>query len=247
MLDEKPVRARRQPGARRLLRSVLWAGLAAALPLGAARAAAAPDAHDRAAAAALDTRVAVFREIESAPFGASIARALRGCPPLERSIEAHKQNLGAAFSAVLSSGLDLSLPLTIDLADRYEAQLASLRTMLATIHPDAPLFARWRSTELRSIDLILAFANGGQPVSAFHVGTYLQGLSTVPARKMAAALAAFGTEVGISVGRYRALFPEFFSNANPAEALSGLAPSMEALFVAAGLSPGDAAVLSSSE
>jgi len=247
MLPENAAFTTGPQNARRLAAVALLAALAALAATALAPADVGADARDRSAAAALDRRLAIFRDIESAPFGASLARDLRACPPLEQRIAAGKKSFGAAFSALLTSGFDLSLPLTIELADRYESQLTALRGMLAGMHVDAPLFARWLSTERRSVDLILGFANDGQPVNACRAATYLQGLSKLPARDMAAALAGFGREVGISLARYKTLAPGFFSGSNPADALSGLAPRMEAFFRAAGLSPADAAVLSTSE
>jgi hypothetical protein len=64
---------------------------------------------------------------------------------------------------------------------------------------------------------------------------------------MPAALARFEQQVGISLAQYKRLAPELFANDDPPEQLASLAPTMRAFFVAAGASPSDASVLSSSE
>ncbi len=225
---------------------VVGALLAALLFAETARATA-PDAHDRALAAALDARVATFRAIDTTAFGASETKALHSCVPLEKSLLKDKGNFGAAFSGVLTAALELALPLTIDLADRYAAELTSLRAALSAMHPDSALFGQWRSAELRSLNLFLEFDNHGQPVDACAAATYMQGLAKISKAGMAAAIAEFQAKVGISVAQYRQLAPGFFSNSDPAAALTKLVQRMETFFVAAGLSSKDASVLSSSE
>jgi hypothetical protein len=230
-----------------LLVAALSATVAGLVSATAVRAAAGPDPHDRALAEALDTRVAVFRDIDTKAFGTTITHAFRGCLPLERSIVKDKSNVGAAFSGVLTSALDLSLPATIDLADRYRSQLSALRTALGTMHPDSPVFAQWLSAEVRSVGFILEFDNHGQLPDACTAATYMQALAKTSKTGMATALAGFRREVGIDLDQYKSLAPELYSNGDPAEGLSRLAAGMDAFFVAAGLTPKDAAILSSSE
>lgn len=224
--------------------SAIVAGLASTV---AESAATAPDPHDRVLAEALDTRVAVFRDIDTKAFGSTITHAFRGCVALEKGVIAQKKNVGAALSGVLASALDLSLPLTIDLADRYRSQLSALRTALKAMHPDSPLFAEWLSAELRSVGFILEFHTTGQPPDACAAATYMQSLAEKSKTAMTSALAGFRRQVGIGLDQYEALAPELYSNRDPAEALSKLAAKIEAFFVAAGLSSQDAAVISSSE
>jgi hypothetical protein len=224
--------------------SAMAAGLFGASALGAS---AAPDPPDRALAEALATKVAVFRDFDTNAFGSSLTRAFRGCAALEKSVAGDKKNVGAAFSGVLTSAFDLSLPVTIDLADRYRSPLSALRAALDALHPNSPLFAQWRSAEVRSIGFILEFSNDGQPPDACTAATYMQGLAKKSKTALTSALARFHREVGIGLDQYKALAPELYSNSDPAEALSHLAQKMEAFFVAAGLTSKDAAILSSSE
>jgi len=206
MREKLRVLTSRQRAGRRAIVAT-WVALSALASSGTAQPVSSPDAHDRAAVAVLAGKVAIFRDIESAAFGASISRDFRACVPLEESIAASRRSVGAAFSALLSSGFDLSVPLTIDLADRDLSQLTTLRGVLGGVRADSPLFARWLVSEGRSVDLILAFANGGRPVNACRAATYFQGLTRIPASGMASALALFPGEVGISLARYRAIAP----------------------------------------
>jgi len=242
------------PGARLVVRprqaiaSLLVVGaLVAALASAEAVQAAAPDAHDRALAAALDARVATFRAFDTASFGASESKALHSCVPLEKGLLKDKGSLGKAFSGILTAALDLALPLTIDLADRYESELSSLRVALTAMHPDSTLFGQWRTAELRSLNLFLGFANHAQLVDPCSAATYMQGLAKISKAGMAAALVDFQSKVGISLAQFQRLAPSFYSNSDPATALSSLAQRMGAFFVAAGLDAKDAGVLSSSE
>jgi hypothetical protein len=249
MLVAKPALRRRHATARPLFVAVLLAmmagtGLASAL---AAQAAAGPDAHDRTLVAALAARVATFRDIDTSAFGASVTHAFHTCVPLEKSIIKSKGNFGAAFSSVLTAAFDLALPLTINLADRYKPQLTALRSELTGMHADSPLFAQWLSTEAQSLSLILEFDSNGQPVNACTAAAYMQGIAKTSKTRMAAVLAEFPREVGISLDQYKALGPRFYSNSNPTVTLASLAPRTKAFFVAAGLTQTDAALLSSSE
>ena len=249
MLDAKPALRRKQATARPVFFVVLVAvmtglGLASAV---AAQAAAGPDAHDRTLVAALDASVATFRDIDTAAFGANVTHAFHTCLPLEKSIIKDKNNFGAALSGVFTAAFDLALPVTINLADRYKPQLTALRSALSAMHADSPLFAQWLSTEERSLSLILQFENNGQRVNSCAAATYMQGLAKTSKTRMAAVLAEFPRVVGISLDQYKALGPKFYSNSNPTDTLASLAPKTKAFFVAAGLTPTDAALLSSSE
>jgi hypothetical protein len=220
---------------------------AASLAAVAGQAAQAPDAHDRALSATLDANVAAFRDISTTSFGASVTRTLHGCVPLEKGIASNAKNAGTAFAGLLTAALELALPLTVDLADRYRPELVRLQTVLATMNPDSSLFAQWRSAETRSVTFILKFDNHGRLVDPCAAALYMQGLAKASKSARAAELAQFPQKVGLSLGQYEALAPALYSNSDPADILSGLAPRMKAFFRAAGLSSNDAAVLSSSE
>lgn len=226
---------------------LLASALIASSSSNAAATARGPDAHDRALTAMLDSRVAFFKSIDTDAFGSDEARALHSCVPLEKRLLKDKKNVGAAFAGVLTSAFELALPLTVDLADRYDTQLLALRQTLQDMHPNSPLFAQWIATELRSLNLILAFASHGRLVAPCAAAVYLQGLTTTSKTQLKASFARFRQQTGISLSRYERLAPEFYSNANPLGALSRLAPRMEAFFVAAGLSSQDATVISSTE
>ena len=214
---------------------------------GAAASAGRPDAHDRTLSAALDSRVAFFGSIDTTAFGSGEARALRSCVPLEKGLLKDKKNVGAAFAGVLTSAFELALPLTVDLADRYGTQLLALRQTLQAMHADSPLFRRWITAELRSLNLILSFTSHGRQVAPCAVAVYLQGLTRSSKAQLKNYAARFAQQTGVSLATYERLAPEFYSNANPLGALTRLEPSMVAFFVAAGLSSKNATVISSTE
>ena len=214
-------------------------------PAGASQAV--PDAHDRALVTALVTDVATFRAIDTAAFGASEGRALRSCTPLLQGVRAHDKNMGTAFASLLTAGFDLSVPLTIELADANDAKLLALEARLELMHPHAALFARWRSDELAALRLIVAFDSHRTPVGACTAAAYMVGLGRLDKAKQAAALASFRAEVGITAGAFAALAQRLFSDSDPADLLSAIEPRTKAFFVAAGASASDATALSSSE
>ncbi len=206
-----------------------------------------PDSHDRALVSGLEARLPAFRVLETSAFGASLTQDAHACTRLLKSLVGAKPTAGTALSGVFTAAFVLAIPLTIDLADRDTSSLTSLRSVLQKLRPDSPLFARWRATEERSLTLILAFHGEGRAPGACAAATYLEGLAKTSSSHMPAALARFEQQVGISLAQYKRLAPELFANDDPPEQLASLAPTMRAFFVAAGASPSDASVLSSSE
>jgi len=202
---------------------VLACAATVALAAAAAPAAAPPDAHDRALAATLAARVAVFRAIAARTRGGS-SSARASCPSL-------KQNPGQALAAAFSI-----LPvLLIEVVDELKPELTGLRATLAAMHPDAPLFARWLSDERDELDLILEFDNHGRPLD-------LCAAVTVLAAKHPAS-----AEVERVLGIDPSLVTTLFATASRSSAqLSGLAAQMRAFFLAAGLSRASAVALTSS-
>jgi len=206
-------------------RLLLLAGATAVvLGSGAERAAASPDAHDRALAATLSSRVAEFREIASAARGPSSSR-LEGCPYL-------KKNPSQALAAVVA----IVPVLLIETVDEFRPELTSLGATLGAMRPDAPVFAQWLADERDELALILQFDNHGRAIDLCDaVGVLL-------AKHPSAA------DIERVLGIKPTLIAMLFSTASQKSSaeLSELAPRMAAFFLAAGLSKASAAELTSS-
>lgn len=203
---------------------VLAAALAVALAVSAAstaRAAASPDAHDRALAATLIAKAKTFQKLGGATSqGAS--SSLEHCP-------AFKKDPQKALSAFF-----LLIPVFLaEVVHDYGPQISDLRDSLDGMHPDSPLFRSWLTAESGSLSLLLQFDNHGKKVDLCEAANVL--LAKTPS----------DADVYRVTGLHLATIGRLFSSKASAS-LQKLNPQMQKFFVAAGLSAADAKTLTSS-
>ncbi len=197
------------------------AALLASLAAGARAAVPAPDAHDRALAAQLNQQAKTFRGIAGGTSQAS-QDSLDGCAPF-------KKDPSAAFSAFF-----LMIPVFLaEVVNQYGSQIRGLRSSLATMHPDAPLFRKWLAAEIGSLDLLLGFDNHGKKVDLCAAAQVMLDKKSTDA------------DIFRVTGLHGTAFAQLFANTSSG-ALKTLNPQMRTFFVAAGLSAADAKTLTSS-
>jgi hypothetical protein len=152
----------------------LVAGAVLSLPAtGVASAAKAPkpDAHDRAVAAQLVARLVTFEKLTASTKDSSdLQSALQRCPAV-----------GKSPSKVLAAAFSLFPALLIQIVNEYGPQLRDLRTMLASMHADAPLFQQWLHAEHDDLSLILEFDNHGKKIDLCKAATVMLDNKSTPA------------------------------------------------------------------
>jgi hypothetical protein len=134
--------------------------VAAAVLAPAAAGASSPDTHDRALMAQLEAKVAQYEALGS-NSSADIDALMSKCDLV-------KKNPSQALKVMFAF-----LPIAvIELVQRYRGPFEDIRQTLASMHPDSPLFRRWVAAELREVQFLLQFGNGGKkidPCNAVHV------------------------------------------------------------------------------
>ena len=180
-----------------------------------------PDAHDRGLAAKLNAQAKTFRGIAGGTSKQS-QDSLDNCA-------AFKKNPSAAFSAFF-----LLIPVFLaEVVNEYGPQIRALRASVATMHPDAPLFRKWLTAEIGSLDLLLGFDNHGKKVDLCMAAQVLLDKKSTDG------------DIYRVTGLHGTAIAQLFANKS-SEALKTLNPQMRKFFVAAGLSAADAKTLTSS-
>jgi hypothetical protein len=189
---------------------------------GAAAAAVRPDAHDRALVKRLSARVTAFR---------SIAATTNGSSDVLSRCTAFKGDPAKAFAASIAI-----LPaVLIDVVNRFKPELQGMRTQLEAMHADSPLFESWLTAAGGTFDVILRFDNHGKTIDYCKVAQVM--LSKTSSR------ADLQAVLGIDPALVASLFKS--DPQGPSAVLTRLRPRMKAFFVAAGLTPKQAAALTS--
>jgi hypothetical protein len=181
---------------------------------GTAAAAVGPDAHDRALVKQLGDKIAALKSVVSKQSDTN--NLLDNCP-------AFKKNPSQAFAAAF-----VLLPaVLVDAVNRYKPQLQDVRSTLAGMHADSPLFRQWLTAEAQSIDLILQFDNHGKTIDYCKAAQVMLSKKSTP------------TDIKNVLGIDPALIAKLFQGAaqGPGTLLTKLKPQMRAFFVAGGLTP----------
>ena len=194
-----------------------------ALVAAGAAAAARPDAHDR---------VLVHRlQAEANAFAALASRAGNEDPALEKCSFMKTKDAAKAFAAAFAV-----LPaLIVQIVGEYKPQFTELRQVLAGMHPDSRLFAKWIAAERQNLGLLLRFDNGGKPIDLCKAGEVMLSKSSTAA------------DVRAVLGIDPALVAKLFtSNQSGSQStIARLNPQMRTFFVQAGLSAKAAKALTS--
>jgi hypothetical protein len=196
--------------------------LAAALALtGVGASSTVPRPHDRALVKQLVTQVNTFSALSSST---SDDKALKKCSFL-------KKNPAQAFAAVIAI-----LPaLLIEVVGQNKPQFVKLRGELAAMHPDSTLFRQWLGAEVKSLDLLLLFDNGGKPVDLCKAAQVMLSKKSTAADVHAV--------LGIDPALVAKLYQSGESGAG--RMLTKLNPKMRTFFISAGMTPKQAKVLTS--
>jgi hypothetical protein len=179
-----------------------------------------PSAHDRALVRRIEAQSETFAKLASQTK--SEESALVKC-------NFAKKNPAQAFAAAIAV-----LPaLLIQIVTEYKPQFLQLRDLLASMHPDSPLFAQWLGDERQSFALLLQFDNGGKPIDLCKAGEVML------SKKSTAA------DVKAVLGIDPAVVSKLFQGSQTSldKKLTRIKPKMRSFFVAAGLSPARAKAL----
>jgi len=117
-----------------------------------AAAAPSPDGHDRALMAQLEAKVAQYEGLGSNSSD-DIDKLMSKCGLVKKD---PSQALGVAFAFVPIA--------VIELVQRYHGPFVDIRQTLSTMQPHSSLFRRWVAAELRELDFLLRFDNGGKKI-----------------------------------------------------------------------------------
>jgi hypothetical protein len=197
---------------------VTLAALALAGPGSAATAR--PDAHDRALAVQLNDKVTTFRNIAAGTQNGG--NSLGRCAQFKNDPQ---QALGAVF---------VLIPVFLtEIVNDYGPQIRDLRDTVVAMHPDSPLFARWLTAEGQTFSLLLQFDNHGKKVNLCRAADVLLDKTSTDA------------DIYRVTGIHTVLIGRLFGS-SASETVNKLNPRMRAFFVAAGLKPADAKILTSS-
>jgi len=193
--------------------------LAALAFAGAAAGAAKPDAHDRTLAAQLNDKVTTFRSIAAGTQNGG--NSLEKCAQFKNDPQ---QALGAVF---------VLIPVFLaEIVNDYGPQIRALRATVAAMHPHAPLFRRWLTAEGQTFSLLLQFDNHGKKVDLCRAAAVLLNKRSTDA------------DIYRTIGIHTVLIGRLFGSTS-SQTVSRLNPQMRAFFVAAGLKPADAKILTS--
>jgi hypothetical protein len=202
------------------MRPALIALAALALAGPAAAAAPKPDAHDRALVKQLNDKVTTFRNIASGTQNGG--NSLGKCAQFKGDPQ---QALGAVF---------VLIPVFLaEIVNEYGPQIRDLRDTIAAMHPDSPLFARWLAAEQQTFSLLLQFDNHGKKVDLCQAAKVMLDKHSTDA------------DIYRTIGIHTMLIGRLFGS-SASSTVNKLNPQMRAFFVAAGLTPADAKVLTSS-
>jgi hypothetical protein len=197
-----------------------WVTLTAlALAAAAAAVTARPDAHDRALAAALNAKVTTFRNIAAGTQNGG--NSLQKCAQFKNDPQ---QALGAVF---------VLIPVFLtEIVNDYGNEIRDLRETVVGMHPHSPLFRRWLSAQGQAFSLLLQFDNHGKKVDLCRAAAVLLNKSSTDA------------DIYRVTGIHTALIGRLFGS-TASQTVNTLNPKMRTFFVAAGLKPADAKILTS--
>ena len=185
----------------------------------AAAAAAKPDAHDRALVAQLNDKVTTFRSIAAGTQNGG--NSLEKCAQFKNDPQ---QALGAVF---------VLIPVFLaEIVNDYGPQIRDLRDTVAAMHPHSPLFRRWLTAEGQTFSLLLQFDNHGKKVDLCQAAKVLLDKTSTDA------------DIYRTIGIHTVLIGRLFGSTS-SQTVNRLNPQMRAFFVAAGLKPADAKILTS--
>jgi hypothetical protein len=192
---------------------------ALALVGAAAAATVGPDAHDRALAAELNEKVTTFRNIAAGTENGG--SSLQKCAQFKNDPQ---QALGAVF---------VLIPVFLtQIVNDYGPEIRDLRDTVASMRPHSPLFARWLDAEGQTFSLLLQFDNHGKKVNLCRAAKVLLDQRSTDA------------DIYRVIGIHTVLIGRLFGS-TASQTVSKLNPQMRTFFVAAGLTPSDAKILTS--
>ncbi|HZO96244.1 MAG TPA: hypothetical protein VFB42_02620 [Gaiellaceae bacterium] len=203
------------------LAAIALAAVGAAGVAGAASSA--PSAHDRALARQVDAMAATFAGLSSRS------------DDLDKTLAKCSFAKGKDPSQALAATVALLPALLIEAVNDFKPQLVSARRLLASMHPDSKLFARWLDAEAKSVAFLLRFDNGGKPVDLCKAAQVLLAKDSTPAE--------IREVLGIDPTAIAKAFTGSASSAG--DTVTRLNPRMRTFFVRAGLSKKHAAALTS--
>ena len=181
----------------------------------------APDAHDRALAARLNTGVATLRKLAK-PGAGAINLKPKNCAALRNG------TAGERFAAAI-----IVTPILVgEVVHHYKPQLVAVQQTIESIHPDSPLFTRWIAALKESFAQTLQFDTRGKKIDLCKAASVMLDKRSTPAD--------WRRTVGFG--------PELVARAFNSKAqatLTALDPKMRAFLIAAGLSRQDAKTLTS--
>jgi hypothetical protein len=178
-----------------------------------------PDAHDRALAAELNEKVTTFRNIAAGTENGG--NSLQKCAQFKNDPQ---QALGAVF---------VLIPVFLtQIVNDYGPEIRDLRGTVASMHPHSPLFARWLDAEGQTFSLLLQFDNHGKKVNLCQAAKVLLDQRSTDA------------DIYRVIGIHTVLIGRLFGS-TASQTVSKLNPQMRTFFVAAGLNPDDAKILTS--
>ena len=195
----------------------------ALLAAGAATASSRPDAHDRTLVHRLQAQANTFAALAS--------QANNEDPALQKCSFMKTKDASKAFAGAIAV-----LPaLLVKIVGEYKPQFTKLRGVLAAMHPDSNLFAKWIVAERQNLGVLLQFDNGGKPVDLCKAGEVMLSKSSTAA------------DVKAVLGIDPALVAKLFSSSQsgPQATLTRIKPQMRTFFVQAGLSEKQATGLTS--
>lgn len=202
------------------MRAALLVLAALALAGTAAAAPAKPDAYDRALVKQLNDKVTTFRQIAAGTQNGG--NSLQKCAQFKNDPQ---QALGAVF---------VLIPVFLaEIVNDYGPQIHDLRDTIAAMQPHSPLFRRWLVAEGQTFSLLLQFDNHGKKVDLCQAAKVLLDKKSTDA------------DIYRTIGIHTALIGLLFGSTS-SQTVNKLNPQMRTFFVAAGLKPADAKVLTSS-
>jgi hypothetical protein len=182
-------------------------------------AAARPDAHDRALAAALNAKVTTFRNIAAGTANGD--DSLQKCAQFKNDPQ---QALGAMF---------VLIPVFLtEIVNDYGPEIRDLHATVVAMRPHSPLFHRWLTAEGQTFSLLLQFDNHGKKVDLCRAAAVLLDKRSTDA------------DIYRTIGIHTVLIGRLFGS-TASETVNKLNPQMRTFFVAAGLKPADAKILTS--
>jgi hypothetical protein len=201
----------------------LFVLIAAAVLTPVALAAPVPDSHDRVLMAQLEAKVAQYERLGS--NSSSDIDALMSKCGLAKKDPAQAFKVAFALLPVAA----------IELVQRYRGPFVDIRQTLGSMHPHSALFRSWVAAELRELDFLLRFDNGGKRIDPCKAAQVM--LSEHPT----------AAQIKSTLGVDPVLLAQLVARSTTGHAsdLKQLDPPMRKFFLAGGVSPKHADALTS--